>query len=224
MFAGQAHPNGPEKRPASERTIRVQGKGQDFILSLVYPKPDDTVDWTLNGVYDVAKPHATIVLIHFDYKGFFWQGVFGGVTLELKILARKPGSIPWRDLESLLDGIRIKTNERNERAKNSNELGRKLQPASHHDQEWMEPVISQLNGVSCVKQFVRGNKVREAKDECYYYFPFEEDCALMLGVVLVDNSERPGLTQSDWRPRAEGFANELLSKARVRIESRTNQK
>jgi hypothetical protein len=224
MLAGQAHPNGPEKRPFAERTIRVQGKTQDCTLTLAYPKPDDMVDWTTGDIYDVAKPHATTLLIHFDYKGFFWQGVFGGVTLEIKIDARKSDSPPWRDLASLLERVRIKTKERNERAKKSNDLDVKLHPNSRHDQEWMEPALSQLNGIPCVQQFVRGNKAKVAKDECYYYFPFDEDHALVLGVVLVDNSDRPGLTQSNWYPRAEGFANQLLSRVRVHVESRAIQK
>jgi hypothetical protein len=230
-LAAQAHPTGPEKRPFTERTVRIQGKVMDCVLTIIYPKPDDIVDWTQNNYYDVTNNYPVPLLLDYEYRGHFWQGVFGSVTLEIKIIARKPDLPPWKDLDSLLTGIRIKTKERNEKANKSNELGKKLHPQSHRDQEWLDPLLSQVNGVPCIQQNVRGNFTKDAKDECYYTFLFEEDFALQVGIRLADNSDRPGfwgggskLTSSDWRPRAEGFAKRLLSAVKVRVESKTFQR
>lgn len=213
MLAGQAHPNGPEKRPVAERTIRIQGKTQDCVLTLAYPKPDDIVDWAPKGSYNATDPYPIPLTLVYEYRGHFWQGVFGGVTVEIKINSRKPDSPPWKDLESLLEGIRIQRVAHNHATKNN-------PPESR--QEWMEPTLTQLNGFPCVQQYVF--KGKNPKGEWHYYFPLGEDHAVELMIWLVDNSDRPGLTQSDWRPRAEAFANRLLSTVRVRMEPKASQR
>ena len=213
MFAGQAHPNGPENRPFVERTIRIQDKAQDCVFSLAYPKPDDIVDWAPKGLYNAADPYPTPLTLVYQYRGYFWQGVFGGVTLELKINSRKPDQPKWEGLESLLEGVRIQRIAHNKVTKNN-------PPESR--QEWMEPVLSQLNGVQCVQQYVY--KGSNPKGEWHYYFPLGDDHAVELIMWLVDNSNRPGLTKSDWQPRAEAFANRLLSTVRIRMEAKPTQK
>ncbi len=213
MFAGQAHPSGPEKRPFAERTITVQGNTKDCVLTLGYPKPDDIVDWAPKGSYSAMDPWRIPLTLVYEYRGHFWQGVFGGVLFTVKINARKEASKPWTDLESLLEGVRIQRIAHNQATKNNHPENR---------QEWMEPVQAQLNGIPCVQQYIYwGN---DPKGYWLYYFPFEEDHALELEVRMVDNSNRPGLTQSDWRPRAEEFAKRLLSTVKVRVEPIVSQK
>jgi hypothetical protein len=208
MIAGQVHPNGPEKRLFADRVIRVLGEHQDCVISLAYPKPDEIVDWTTNGIYDVRKPHATTLLLHFNYKGHFWQGVFGGVTFEIKTTNKIKNIAPISRIENVLEAVRTTTKERNERAQKKS------------GSEWMEPIITHINGTPCIQQNVRGNKARDPRDESYYYFPIDENNVLVLGMILVDNSDRPGLPQSDWHSRAEAFANQLLSKVQVRLEEK----
>jgi hypothetical protein len=107
----------------------------------------------------------------------------------------------------LLQGIRIYANNRNEVTKNGPFETRQL---------WRDPFLSQLNGIPCVQQYVSNGKNLNA--EWHYYFLFEDDYALEVIIQMVDNSTRPGLTQSDWRPRAEAFGTKLLSTVKVRVE------
>lgn len=210
IFAGQAHPNGPENRPFAERTIAIQGKTRICTLTFGHPKPDDIVDWTSNGHYDATRAHATMLDLTYEYRGHFWQGVFGSVVLSMRTNVRKPDSPPWNDLQSILEGVRIQRLAHNRATKNNHPDGR---------QEWLEPILSKLNGIPCIKQYVYwGN---DPKGEWLYYFPIDEDHVLELSIWLVDNGNRPGLTQSDWRPRAEAFANHLLSTVRVSVEAIT---
>jgi hypothetical protein len=207
ILAGEAHPSGPEDRPFADRTLQVRGVAHDIFLSLSFPKPDDGVDRASNGFFSAASdPSPVPLMINFDYRGYFWQGVFGAVGFDVRIKRREPDAMPWKDLESLQQGIRIQSIALNQARKNDNSESR---------QQWAEPFLSQLNGVPCVLQFVSAGN--DPKHEWRYYFQFEDDYALEIRVTMVDNSTRPGLVQSDWRPRAEAFANKLLSTVKVRI-------
>jgi hypothetical protein len=221
LFASPAHPNGPEERTFTERTIRILGKKEDIVLTFAYPQPDDVVDWTQGGSYNASTPFPFPLALRFEYKGYFWQGVFGTVGFDVKINRRKPDSynkgqqetMPWRDIDALLQGIRAQAIAHNQATKNERLENR---------QEWMEPYLSQLNGIPCIQQYVQlGN---HPKERTHYYFPFEEDHALEVIIRLVDNSDRPGLTNSDWRPRAEAFANRLLSTVKVSVKPKDSQK
>lgn len=208
IFAGQAHPSGPENRPFSERTIAIQGMTRNCTLTFGHPKPDDIVDWTSNGRYEAFRPHATMLDLIYEYRGHFWQGVFGSVVLSMRTQVRKPDSPPWTDLQSLLEGVRIQRIAHNQATKANHPDGR---------QEWLEPVISKLNDIPCIQQYVfRGNN---PKGEWLYYFPIDENYVFELSLWFVDNSNRPGLTKSDWHPRAEVFANQLLSTVRIRVDA-----
>jgi hypothetical protein len=207
LFAGEAHPNGPEDRPFAERTIQTQGKARNIFLTLAFPKPDHIVDWAPNGFYSAADPFPYPLTLTFDYTGYFWQGVFGRVGFDVKINKRKPDLMPWTDLESLLQDIRIQMLDHNLVTKND---------TSENHRKWEEPSLSQLNGIPCVQQYV--SKGNHSNAERHYYFLFEDDYALEVIIEMVDNSTRPGLTQSDWRPRAEAFGTKLLSTVKVRIE------
>ena len=210
MAAGQAHPKGPEKRSFIERTIKVQGETRTCILTLAYPKPDDVVDWTKGGSFDAADPFPFPLTLRFDYDGHFWQGVFGSVGLDVSINKNKNGSPAWKDIPSLLEGIRLEQVALNKIDENDKPNRRQAW------QEWMDPIASQLNGTPCVQQSVRVSN--DSKGETIYYFPLEDNYAIEIEIIMVDNTDRPGLTQSDWRPRAEAFATSLLSTVRVHVD------
>lgn len=207
ILAGQAHPSGPESRPFSERTIVIQDGATNFIMKFGYPKPDNIVDWTTQDRYKASDSYSVPLVLHYDYRGHFWQGILGGVTFEVIIKTRKNNMKSWSDINSLLYEI---TNEREK-----NNIITKGNRAEDR-QEWMEPVKSDLNGVPCIRQYVFwGN---DPKGEWHYYFPFDENHAIELKIALVDNSDRPGAPRSDWRSRAEAFANRLLSTVYVVIK------
>lgn len=204
LLAGEAHPSGPEGRPFSERTVRIQGKTNDILLTLSFPKPDEIVDWTVDGSYNAADRFPRPLTLRFEYKGHFWQGTFGSVGLDVKIDSRKQDSTPWKDLETLLQSVRLRQIAHNQATKGE---------VSRSREELMEPFLSQLNGNPCVQQYVQIGV--NPKEEARYYFLLDDDHALEVVLLFVDNSDRPGLTKSDWRPRAVGFSNQLLSRVKV---------
>lgn len=211
VLAGQAHPRGPENRPFAERTVIIYGDTRDCVLSLGYPQPDgDIVDWTSNGHYDAvrAKPGLPMLMFDYEYRGHFWQGDFGDVSVTIETIARKPDYPPWKDLESLLQGIRLQNVICNEVAKHDR---------SDVREERLEPFVSELNGIPCVRQYVSWGYDPQGK--WLYYFPIDEDHALILFVEFVDN-KIPGQPPSDWRPRAEAFANRLLATVQVHWKPR----
>jgi len=213
LFAAPAHPSGPEDRTFTERTIWIQGEVKDIFLTISYPKPDDIVDWTKQGSYDASDSFPFPLTLSFEYKGHFWQGVFGTVGFQVKIKKGKADLMPWKDMDALLQGVRTHQIARNQVTKNDTSKSRQV---------WMEPVLSQLNGIPCIQQYVQVGS--NPMGETHYYFPFEEDHALEVVILMVDNSDRPGLTNSDWRPRAEAFANRLLSTVKVSVKPKDSQK
>jgi hypothetical protein len=211
VFAGPAHPSGPEGRPFIERTIRIQGKTQNVFLSLAHPKTDPigttngTLDFAPDGFIDAATNRPRFLMLRFSYQGFFWQGVFGSVGLDVVIRTRKPDTASWKTLDDLMQWRRSTQLESNEASKNESSKSR---------QEYSDPVISELNGTPCVQQYLSHGEEKNA--ESRHYFPIDEDHAVEVTIKLVDNSDRPGLTESDWRPCAEAFAAKLLATVRVR--------
>ena len=204
LFAAQAHPSGPEGRAFSDRTILIQGKEQELVVTFAYPKPDEIVDWAPNGRY-VASNYSAVLSLTFDYKGHFWQGIFGQIGFDMIVKPRPPDAVPWKDLNSLMMALRAHWIARNEATKTERSETRQL---------WMEPFLSQLNGIPCVQEHVTAGN--DPKGELHYYFLIDEDHALDIVVKMVDNSTRPGLPESDWRPRAEAFANKLLATVHIR--------
>lgn len=207
LFAGQAHPSSSENSPFNERTIRIHGEEKDLVLTFAYPKPDDIVDWTTNGHYDASNTFGVPLTLVFEYRGHFWQGVFGNVIFDVKINTRRPDSMPWKDMDSLLLGVHSQQISHNKKTEGDHSESR---------QEWLDPFLSELNGAPCIQQYVKWGD--DVKKEKVTYFSFDENHAIEIHVRLVDNSNRPGLTQSDWRPRAEAFASKLLSTVKVHLE------
>lgn len=204
LFGGQAHPKGPEGRPFAERTITIHGRTQDCVLTLSYPQPDDIADRVQNGYYVKDKWDSPFGL-EYNYRGHFWQGDFGTLDFSLIIECRVQDSPPWKDMESLLKGIPLQHAAHNQKQKNYPPKDR---------QEWMEPSLSQLNGIPCVQQYVyRGF---DPKGEWLYYFPIDEDHVLVLSFWFVPNRIPGQSAESDWRPRAEALANQILATVRVR--------
>ncbi|WP_395010974.1 hypothetical protein [Undibacterium sp.] len=207
LFASQAHPNGPKEEGFVERTIRIQGAKNHIDVTLAYPQFGDFVDHVKYGKHSVTEKNPTFLLLDFPYTGYFWQGVFGRVGLDLDVYKRKSREDPWTNWESLFQTILLVQREQNVKAQEntSNSEFREL---------WNEPFMSELNGVTCIQQNVtvwtRENEKR------FFYFLLDEDNAVKIELQLVDNSDRPGLTKSDWRPRAESFANRLLSTVKVK--------
>lgn len=205
LLAAPSHPSGPEGRTFNDRTIRIQGKEQELVVTFAYPKPDEIIDWASNGRY-VASNYSAVLSLRYDYKGYFWQGVFGRVGFDMIVVKpRPPDAVPWKDLNSLMMALRAHWIARNEATKNERSETRQL---------WMEPSLSQLNGTPCVQEHVTDGN--DPNGELHYYFLIDEDHALDIVVKMVDNSTRPGLPKSDWRPRAEVFAAKLLATVRVR--------
>jgi len=205
LFASEAHPNGPKEEGFVERTIRIQGAKNYMDVTLAYPTPNDIADHVNNGKHSVAKENPTFLLLDFAYQGYFWQGVFGRVGLDLRVYKRKSWRAPWTNWESLYQTLLLVQREQNVRAKEDHSKSREL---------LNEPFMSQLNGVTCIQQNVTiGTKENEQRR---FYFLLDEDNAVMIDLQLVDNSDRPDLTKSDWRPRAESFANRLLSTVKVK--------
>jgi hypothetical protein len=200
-IAGVANPRGPEGRPVIDRTIRFIGKTSDATARIAYPTPDDMVDRAINDSY-VINPHSRVpLLLRYEYSGFFWQGRFGTVKLLLEVAHRTPGAQPWKGYDGLPAWVTEFAKDWNSR------LG---------DAVWENPSKVEVNGVPCI---LLSGRIEGRPDEVRrYYFPFEEDYALLLRLDLVDNSNRPGLTKSNWRPRAEAFREQLLSTVRVEVK------
>lgn len=206
-FAGPAHPSGPENMPFNERTIRLQGRENYALITLAYPTPDVDGDKVINGIYYASNPHGWPLSVDFEYRGYFWQGVFGSVTFDVIIEARNPESPPWADVETLREWIRNRGNERNQKNKGA--------PAEVLTQ-YLYPLVTQLNGVACIEEDVHWGYEKTA--ERNYYFPFDESHAIRIGLRFVNNSNRPGMPESDWRERAEVFGARLLSTVKVLVK------
>lgn len=206
-FAGPAHPSGPEDKPFTERTIRLQGRENYALITLAYPTPDVFVDWVVNGNYYASNPHGWPLSVDFEYQGYFWQGVFGSVTFDVIIEARNPESPPWVDVETLREWIRNRGDARNQKNKGA--------PADVLTQ-YLNPFVAQLNGIPCIAEDVHWGYDKTA--ERNYYFPFDENHAIRIGLRMVDNSNRPGMPESDWRERAQVFGARLLSTVRVLVK------
>lgn len=207
VFAGLVHPSGPEERPFTERNIRILGTKQDALVTLAYPKPEEFVDHTSGGKYSVSSSPSSVLYLWYEYRGYFWQGKYGTVILDIKFINRKVDAEPIKELNALLQAVRTRSNMRNERTKG--DLG-------DTRQVWSEPFVSQLNGVPCVQQYVDWGK--NMKGDGLYYIPFEDNQALEIQISISDNSDTPGKPPSDWRTRAEAFANRLLSSVKVQLE------
>jgi len=208
IFAAPSHPDGPDDRAFKERTIRFHGKDRSAFLVFSSPEPDITVDWVSEGEIAIPGTHPALLMLTFNYTGYFWQGVFGKVGFDVNIHSRKDSLPPWIDMNALLESIRTHQISRNEITKNDSPKNR---------QELLTPVLSDLNGTPCIRQYVK-NGVNPA-GEVRYFFLFDQDHVIEIVSSLVDNSERPGLPQSDWRPRAETFSARLLATVKLRIEA-----
>jgi hypothetical protein len=200
--AGLANPSGPEGRPVTDRTIRILGKTHEASVRVAYPAPDDMVDRTMNNKYDVDLSFPSLLFLEFSYTGFFWQGRFGNVNFRTSILRRKSEAPAWKDLNDLFTWARDDVREKN--------AGPVASP-------WSEPKITALNAVPCITVRAESTIKNNASFRERYIFPFEEDYALILEFNLTDNSDRPGLTKSNWQPRAEEFREKLLSTIEVKV-------
>jgi hypothetical protein len=213
VFANPVHPADSEGKPFKERSIVFYGAGRQAVLILAYPDPDEIVDRIDSAGVDVYGKYQTPLGMNFNYPVHFWQGIFGRVGFDINIKGNKSGSPSWDGLPDLLQTLRSHQITRNELTKRE---------SSESRQEWLMPEISELNGYPCVKQSVRvGNN---PDGELHYYFLFDRDRAIEIKLSLVDNSTRPGLAVSDWRPRAEEFMTKLLSsvKFNMNVERTTN--
>ncbi|MFM7697454.1 MAG: hypothetical protein ACKO5X_02325, partial [Limnohabitans sp.] len=123
------------------------------------------------------------------------------------IEARNPESPPWVDVEQLRKWIHNRGKERNQKNKGA--------PADVLRQ-YMNPFVTQLNGISCIEEDVHWGYDKTA--ERNYYFPFDENHAIRIGLRMVNNSNRPGMPDSDWRERAEAFGQRLLSTVKVLVK------
>lgn len=212
LLAGPAHPKGPEGRSLVERTLRIHGVTKDCVLTLAYPKSDEPSLARVAGQdYWAFMPDARndlpLLILNYDFQGHFWQGVFGSTSFEVGIAQRNREAAPWSNLESLQEHL-------DKQGLGYNLRQMKNPPTTRGERQKTETV--ELNGTRWVIQ-------REISggdpDLFYYYFPFEEDYALKIRIWHVDNSHRPGLPHSDWRPRSETFAKQLLATVKVRIEA-----
>lgn len=208
--AGVEHPSGPEELSMVHRTIQFEGKARNVLLSLDYPAPDEVVDWAPDNSFSVANPRKTALSLTFKYKGHFWQSHFGSVVFIASIFKRQEGLEPWKDMDALLKGALSRHMQYGDETTDLN-----VPPGT---QTWMRPFISQLNGTSCIEQYVAYGNLGNA--ERLFYIPADEDHALQLKIWLVDNSDRPGLPPSDWLPRAQAFAGKLVSRVKIEIEER----
>jgi hypothetical protein len=211
IFASDAHPKGPENRPFMGRTMRIQTNTHNCFLTLAYPKAEEVFDRAPDNVYNAWEPNKDLLLsvlsLDYEYRGYFWQGVFGDVSFEVKMEKREAGSPPWTTLEALREDLNVGRLPYNQNQRENPPEGRgERQEAEQVD----------LNGTQWIRQYESSNT--DPREHWYYYLPLEEDYALKLHFWLVDNSHRPGLTRSDWHERAEAFAKKLLATVKVRVE------
>lgn len=200
-IAGVANPRGPEGRPVIDRSIRFVGKASEVRIRIAYPTPDDVIDRSANDSHQITPQSLVPLLLRYEYNGFFWQGRFGTVKLLIEFEKRKPGLPPWNGYDQLLAWVTAFAQDWNSKP---------------GDAIWDAPRKIEVNGVPCI---LLSGRIEGRPDEVRrYYFPFEEDYALLLRLDLVDNSDRPGLTKSNWRPRAESFREQLLSTVRVEVK------
>lgn len=246
MGAKEAHPKGPDtdRRPWVTRIFQIEGHTHAMHLSIEMPEPrpdgsfdGETMFDPMQGrIYTVWYSDINSLVFNVDYpfRGHFWQGIFGSVDIRVEVVKRerhlefdprfehKPipsiieGSRNWNGLiqrpwDSLED-VRRFWEEWNaytnaEQIKSNRPEGRQISAP---------PVILNLNGTFCVQ--IIESKGRNIRDVRKQYFLLEPDSQVELSVELTDNSDRPGLTASDWRPRAEAIADKILQGVKVRIE------
>ncbi|MEJ2368030.1 MAG: hypothetical protein P8Z49_06715 [Acidobacteriota bacterium] len=193
---GEAHPRGPEGRRFHKYTLVFRGNGQNCILTLSSPKPDDMAD-RVHGSYRVNDGWDSPFGLFYDYRGHFWQGDFGSFDVVVCIVPRPSASPPWKDMESLLKGIRLKSAEDNKVASGQR----------------TRPTLTTLNGVSCVHQYVK--RGADPKADWLYIFPIDENHAIELSCKFVRNKIPGQPDKSDWRPRAEELARKILATVKV---------
>ncbi len=194
--------------------------------------------------YNAWEPgrNPTIYLVRYPFTGHFWQGIFGDVGFHIELVKRSPYTE-----QELADRARarkvqvhpypqgdaddLQWNALQQKPWDSKEDVLKLWQASVHmsnqdqrvsnapeDRQLSDaPVIRTDFGTPCV-QVLRTRSEGGPKDDRQYYFLFEPDYQIQLTIELVDNSDRPGLTKSDWRPRAEAIADKILQSVKVRVE------
>lgn len=248
MSAGEAHPNGPDtdKRPWVTRTFPVEGSYNNLLLTLTIPEPRP--DGTFDGetLFDPMKgkpfkswdPEINPSFFHvrYPFRGHFWQGIFGSVFIGIEVVKRakklefdprfqaKPdpmvteGARVWNEL------IRHPWKQTGDICSFWEHWGdyqNQLQTKTNHPENRhisTQPQVVLINGIECLRIIESHGSAPRAQE--MYYFLLESDCQVQLTIQLVDNSDRPGLAKSDWRPRAEALAARIIESLKVRVEPR----
>jgi len=124
----------------------------------------------------------------------------------VRILRNKSGAPEWTNLKDLLMSLRTRQADFNNKNKNDTSMSR---------QQWLDPIVVTLNGTPCIEEYVKIGD--DPRGRLIYYFLFSNDRAIEIDLSLIDNSTRPGLPRSDWRPRAEALVDKLKEKIRFEV-------
>lgn len=208
-FAGVAHPSAPDDAPFKERVFEFVGDGHQASLTLAYPTPSEVVDSVGDRPFDVyRKTSSSVMFMNFNFTGYFWQGIFGRVGLDVKIFRLDTGEAEWNTLDDLLNVLIVRRANYEKKLKGGSFL--------NNHTRWLNPEMSNLNGVPCVRLVVSEGDNLNA--EYRYYFLLDQRHAINVTFSLIDNSGRPGLAESDWRPRAEKMREKMLAGLKFSIK------
>lgn len=202
---GKAHPSGFENRKFFEKRFVIQGEQKSLGVEFLHPKPTDSFDLLRANSKVNGKPYWTPLSLHFEYRGLFWQGTFGAAVISFDLIKRSSDELPWVGLAELLSSLKRRTEKKRTWSRDD---------ISSSKQHWSEPAVVDLNGMQCIRQDRFGSGV---STQTNFYFLFENNYAMNVRVELVDNSNRPGLPSSDWFPRAQGLANEIIATLKVSL-------
>lgn len=246
MGARDAHPKGPDtdKRPWVTRTFQIAGNHSTMYLTMSYPepRPDGSIDgevaygFTHGDRYNAWEPGGNPILyrVSYPFQGHFWQGDFGDVGFHIELVKREKqlefdpklmsrpvplvaqNARTWNALiEKPWDSISVVQKFWSSWGSYTNEVQLAERPENRSASD--PPLVLDSFGSPCVQVLEQRGEGRP-KDIRRYYFLFEPDYQIELNIELVDGSDRPGLTKSDWRPRAEAIADKILQSVKVRVE------
>ena len=218
LRAADVHPKGPEGRPLVVMPFVIMGKTR--MMNLVFSCPELRQhsafggDWlddrTTGRRYDLDPSRFPLIFyIRYPFVGHFWQGEFGRIGFTITPVYMKTSEGDFSTLAGVFD-YWLNAVKKGNLIQRENPV---LEQALNSD-----PTRVEVDGVPCV-YFSKGPKAYPRETE-FYCIPFEKDCQIQIEFQMVDNSDRPGLVKSDWRPRGRALLDQIKSSLRIEIRSK----
>ena len=207
-WAGASHPTGPDNRPMIQKKVKIYDSRYCLLVQLTLPLPKSDgriggeylIDNTINDTYALSDSRNPIIyMVSYSYKGYFWQGVFGDIAVEISTLHCNSAGCDWKQRDKILVYWKQQIEKYNVDNINNGEA----------DYRWLQPTLESANNIEfvhLVEQSSSGVKIKQ-----YYCIPVNSNLQVMIKFDLIDNSTRPGLVKGDWREGAVKLLNYITN-------------